>query len=309
MDSPAQISVQAKPRGWKRRLAMIALRWSIVVALLLAVLRLTGCMEHLFYHPDHGKTPVPRNYPGAESVWFTSADGTKLHGWFIPARDERGQVITDRRVPGILHVHGNAGNISSHAWFTEYLPLAGFSVLVFDYRGYGESEGRARTRGPLIEDANAALDALLGRPDVDPERVGMYGQSLGGAIALNVMAARPQIKCAVFESSFSSWQSIAACVLGGDPPNLICRMLASILISDSHRPVDAIAKVQAPVLLVHGTDDRISPVSHSRALKEAGGENVELVEIPRGDHNTLRDTNPEIEELVIQFFRSHLESR
>lgn len=263
-------------------------------------------MESLFYHPVGGPTPVPNNYRGAESVWFASADGTQLHGWFIPARDSNGAVATDRRMPAILHVHGNAGNIESHAWFTEYLPPVGFAVFVFDYRGYGESHGRARTRGPLIEDTNAALSALLARPDVDPQRIGVYGQSLGGAIGLNVMADRTEIKCGVFESSFASWRSIAACTIGGDQPNLFCRTLVGILISDSHSPVDAIARIQRPMLLLHGTADSIIPISHSRRLKEAAGEHATLIELPGGDHNTLRDSNPEIEDAVIGFLREHL---
>jgi dipeptidyl aminopeptidase/acylaminoacyl peptidase len=254
-------------------------------------------MEQLFYHPESGPTPVPSRFAGGESVSFTSADGIKLHGWFIPAA---GGAVG---APTILHVHGNAGNIESHIGFTEYLPAAGFNLFIFDYRGYGQSEGSARTRGPLIDDTNAALDALLARNDIDRNRIGLYGQSLGGSIGLNVMANRPEIRCAVIESAFTSWRDIAAKVLGGGADS---KTLAAVLIGDSHRADEAIAKVQRPVLLLHGTSDSIIPVEHSRRLKEAGGALVELVEFPGGDHNTLRDTHPEIEELVIEFFTANL---
>src|SRR2546426_10629040 len=143
---------------------------------------LTGCMERLFYYPERGPTPPPRNFLGAESVWFASRDGTRLHGWFMPA-----QWGESKNAPTILHAHGNAGNITSHIWFTEYLPKAGFNLFIFDYRGYGQSEGAARSRKPLIEDTHAALDAILARKDIDAARIGMYGQSLGGSIGLNVM--------------------------------------------------------------------------------------------------------------------------
>ncbi|MHC4081975.1 MAG: alpha/beta hydrolase [Planctomycetota bacterium] len=274
---------------------------ALVVIALVAVVSATGCMERLFYYPLRGRTDPPPHLAGAESVWFRSADGTRLHGWFIPA----GGPALVERIPTILHVHGNAGNIESHVGFTEYLPAAGFNLFIFDYRGYGQSEGRARRRGPLIADSQAALDAVLTRNDVNPDRIGLYAQSLGGAIGLNLMADRPEIRAAVIESSFASWRDMAASAVGGDPPGAVSRFLASILINDDRRPLDAVARIDRPILLIHGADDTIIPVSHSRRLSEAGP-TTELVEIAGGDHNTLRWTNPEIEQLTIEFFKKHL---
>jgi dipeptidyl aminopeptidase/acylaminoacyl peptidase len=272
------------------------------------ILWLSGCMERYFYHPIAEPTPLPPQLRGAEAVWFRSADGTRLHGWFIPAQGDTAAAPRggDERAPTILHVHGNAGNVMSHAWFTEYLTPAGFNVFVFDYRGYGESEGRASRRAPLIADTNAALEALLARRDVDPERVGMYGQSLGGTIGLNVMAERGEIKAAVIESAFTSWRDMAACALGGDSPGFVCQTLSLLLISDSHRADDAIARIQRPILLLHGTGDSIIPISHSRALAAVAGSTARLIELPGGDHNTLRHSHPHIEETVINFFRETL---
>jgi dipeptidyl aminopeptidase/acylaminoacyl peptidase len=281
------------------------LRWTVrsvlVVAAFVAVLRM-GLAERLFYYPQSGPTPVPPDALAAESVWFDSADGTRLHGWFIPAathRDER------ERAPTILHVHGNAGNIESHRWFTQHLPPAGFNVFIFDYRGYGQSDGRVTRRGPLIEDTDAALDALLARRDVDSARVGLYGQSLGGAIALNVLAERPEIRAAVLESSFASWRDIAANAVGGDPPNRLGRAIARLLIGDADRPVDAAGRVEAPMLLLHGDADSIVPISHSRRLLQAA-KRATLIELPGGEHNSLRDTHPEVDEVMIEFFERHL---
>jgi pimeloyl-ACP methyl ester carboxylesterase len=253
-------------------------------------------MERLFYHPTAGPTSPPA---GVERVRFESADGTPLVGWFIRARGGSADA------PTVLHVHGNAGNIGSHIWFTEYLPPAGFNVMIFDYRGYGESGGSARSRRPLIEDTHAALDAILERDDVDPERVGMYAQSLGGAIGLNVMADRPEIRAAVIESAFSSWRGVAANAVGGDPPNFIGRGLAALLIGDSDRPLDAIARIDRPLLIVHGTDDSIIPVSHGRVLADAAP-NGQLVALDGGEHNSLRDSHPQVETLVVEFLRKNL---
>ena len=282
---------------WLLRPGLVA----VVAIALVAVMSATGCMERLFYYPVQGRTDPPPHLVGAESVWFRSADGTRLHGWFIPA----GGPALVERIPTILQVHGNAGNIESHVGFTEYLPAAGFNLFIFDYRGYGQSEGRARRRGPLIADSLAALDALLARSDVNPSRIGLYAQSLGGAIGLNVMADRPEIGAAVIESSFASWRDMAASAIGGDPPGAISRFLASVLIGDDHRPVDAVARIDRPILLIHGTDDSVIPISHGRRLA-AAGPTTEFVEIAGGDHNTLRWTNPEIEQLTIDFFKKHL---
>ncbi|MHC4126594.1 MAG: alpha/beta hydrolase [Planctomycetota bacterium] len=293
-----------QPGGSRRSRLQWALRpgvAAVAVIALVAVVSATGCMERLFYYPMRGRTDPPPHLAGVESVSFRSADGTRLHGWFIPA----GGPALAERIPTILHVHGNAGNIESHVGFTEYLPAAGFNLFIFDYRGYGQSEGRARRRGPLIDDSQAALDTLLARSDVNPSRIGLYAQSLGGAIGLNLMADRPEIGAAVIESSFASWRDMAASAVGGDPPGPFSRLLAALLIGDGQRPDNAVARIDRPVLLFHGTDDTVIPASHSRRLAEAGP-SAELVEIAGGEHNTLRWTNPEVEQLTIDFFRKHL---
>ncbi len=273
----------------------------LVATSLLLALGSSGCMEKLFYYPTRGETIPPPHLADAQSVWFPSADGTRLHGWLIAAADG----TPPQHAATILHVHGNAGNIESHVWFTEHLPPAGFNLFIFDYRGYGRSEGSARRRGPLIEDANAAVDALLSRPDVDPSRLGMYAQSLGGAIGLNVMADRPQVRAAVIESAFTSWREMAASAVGGDPPGRVSRFMAGLLIGDDHRPADAVARIDRPILLLHGTADSIVPVGHGRRLA-AAGRTVQLVELDGGDHNSLRATHPEVDRLMIEFFRREL---
>lgn len=260
-------------------------------------------MERLFYHPTVGPTPAPSHLAGAQDVTFRSSDGTLLRGWFIPA-----QSVADETPATIFHVHGNAGNLNDHLWFVEYLANKGFNLLLFDYRGYGESEGKARRRQRLLDDAHAALDALLSRPDVDPSRIGLYGQSLGGAIGLNLMAARPEIRAAVFESPFASWRDEAAEAIGGCPPGLLARGAAWLLIPDSHRPLDAAIQIHRPMLFVHGDADRIIDDSHSRRLYDAaakaGNRSVRLIVYPGGEHNSLRDSHPELEGEVVGFFQS-----
>ena len=149
----------------RRRFHSGLLRPVIVLAAIVAVLWVTGCMERLFYHPSPGPATPPAHLRDAESVWFNSADGTRLHGWFIPARSQDPASAAGPRlplppgegggegaikvpsVPTILHVHGNAGNVESHVGFTEHLPAAGFNLFIFAYRGYVPTPRTPRPRG------------------------------------------------------------------------------------------------------------------------------------------------------------------
>jgi hypothetical protein len=273
------------------------LRTVLLLVALGAAARLAGCMERLFYHPVAEPTPPPPEQPGAEMVRFASRDGTALCGWFIPARGAP--------AGSVLHVHGNAGNLLGHIFFSEHLPRAGYNLLIFDYRGYGESAGRPRHRAELIGDAHAALDALLARPEVDRERVAVYGHSLGGAIAIELMAKRPEIRAAVLESPFASWRDVAASAVGGARPGPVARTLARLLVSDSHRPLDAIAAIDRPILIVHGADDSIVPVTHGERLARAAPR-ATLAVIQGAAHNTLQETHPQVRRMMVEFLRSHL---
>jgi len=118
---------------------------------------------------------------------------------------------------------------------------------------------------------------------------------------------RGEIRAAVIESAFASWREEAASAVGGEPPAWWARVLAWLLISDRARPDEAIARcAPRPILIMHGDSDGTVPIEHGRRLRAAGGANVELVEVSGGDHNSLRETNPEIEQQVVWFFRSHL---
>jgi len=300
-DSLSVAIMPAMARRPPRPIVRIA-GWVVVLTLIGAVLSISGCMESMFYMPAREATPAAMGPPGTQLVRFSSRDGTQLSAWFIPPQGSGDSSTPPEPSAAVLHLHGNAGSIRSHAFFSEHLPRAGFAVMILDYRGYGESKGRARRRGPMLEDAHAALDALLARDDVDPQRVALFGQSLGGAFALLLAAERPEVAAVMLESPFASWREIAADALGG---GAVARFAARLLISDELRPVDAAAQIDRPMLVIHGDSDRIIPVAHGRRVSQAAPQST-LHVLPGADHNSLRSTHPESDRLQIEFLRRML---
>jgi uncharacterized protein len=253
-----------RPRYWR-------IQWlaTCVLGALLA-----GCISSPFYYPDRVvySTPDSVGLP-FEKVSFPSADGTLLTGWFIPAvgypnpKNAKGTVV---------HFHGNAQNMTAHWRFVEWLPQRGFNVLVFDYRGYGASAGSPEPKG-VFEDSNAALDYVRKRTDVDPTRLLVLGQSLGGTNAIAAVGAgnRVGVKAMAIDSTFYSYASIASDKIPG----------AGLLVSDTYSADRTIANLAPiPLLLLHGTADAVIPYAHSRRLYDKAREPKTLITVEGGGH-------------------------
>jgi len=292
---------EKRPLRLGRWVLKYAIRLTVLFLLFFIMFSISGCLERLFYVPMGDPGPTPDGY---EEVWFNSADGTHLHGWFMPA-------LTDEPNPAtILVVHGNAGNISNHSGFVDFLPEYGYNVFLFDYRSYGKSERDRLRRTYLYEDTQAALDYLLTqRSDIDSERIMVFGQSLGAVFAVRLMADRPEIRAGVFMSAFSNWRTIAASTVSFNKanPGPVSRFLARMLIPSGLDAIDAITRIgpDRPILLVHGTSDRITPYEHSKQLLEVGQSvnlDIRLYTIPDGDHNNLRWDDVNLDEEISGFY-------
>lgn len=230
-------------------------RQAALTLFVVAAVGLTGCAQNLFYQPDNILYDTPINAGlNFEEVTFASADGTLLTGWFIPAQ---GRAPQDAKGT-VIHLHGNAQNMSAHWRFAEWLPRQGYNLFVFDYRGYGTSQGSPDLDG-VLADSIAAIDYARHRPDSTPDRLIVYGQSLGGtnAIGAVVKGSRQGIRALIVESTFSSYSQIAHDKVPG----------AGWLMSDRHsadRLIDQIAPI--PLLLVHGNQDKVIHHRHSEKL-------------------------------------------
>lgn len=200
-----------------------------------------------------------------EDVYLDTDDGVRLNAWFIPAGDSRFTV---------LFCHGNGGNISHRIEKILILNQIGLDVFIFDYRGYGRSNGRPSEQG-LYKDVQAAYSYLVSEKGVSPERIIVYGESLGGAVAID-LAAKKSVKALITESVFSSTE---------DMTKVIYPFLPTFFISSKFDSVSKIKDVTAPKLIIHSHNDEIIPFNQSIKLLQASpGPKKHLVLM--GSHNT-----------------------
>ena len=244
---------------------------------------LSGCTT-LFFQPQKNHVLSPERFElEYEDVNFKSADGVMLHGWFLPAQGKAKGTV--------LFLHGNAENISTHILSVYWLPGRGYNVFMFDYRGYGRSQGQADVAGALA-DTEAALRTLTERPDIDPDRIVVLGQSLGGALAISAVAQsqlRNHTKAVIADSAFSSYNTITREKMAGFWLTWPLQWLPWLTIDDTFSPVNAIAKISPiPLLIIHSEQDRIIPVHHANHLFNAAQDPKELwISSPGGHIETL----------------------
>ena len=244
----------------------------VVVALLLAPLGLLWAFQRrLIYLPSPGPVPpAAAVLPGAAEISFPTADSLRLQGWFVPPTPDPGGAG-----PAVLVCNGNGGDRSMRAALAAALSRLGLAVLLFDYRGYGGNPG-APTEEGLAADARAALAYLAGRPDVDPDRVVYFGESLGAAVALRLATERPPAAL-VLRSPFASLAEVGQHHYPVVP--------VSLLLRDRYDSAALAGRLTAPLLVVAGDRDRIVPLAHTRRLFAAAPQPKRLVVLDGADHN------------------------
>lgn len=199
----------------------------------------------------------------------------QLHGWWIPAEGrERG---------GLLYLHGNGFNISANVAHASRFQQMGLSVLLIDYRGYGKSEGAFPSEAAVYEDAAAAWQYLTEARQIAPERIVIYGHSLGGAIALNLASQLPTAAGIIVQSSFTSMYNMVhrSTAFGFLPIELI--------LTQRFDSIRKVPQLQMPSLFIHGTEDRQVPADMSEALYTAAPQPKRLWLVPQAGHNDVAD--------------------
>jgi hypothetical protein len=283
-------SYQALRRGERRlaiRYLMLTFLTLALIGLPLGFVLLRRFEAAVTFHPERaplgGAWVAPE---GAEDVWFETLDGARLHGWFFRSRppqdEEAGTGVEARTTTGatVVYFHGNGGNISYAAWVGEALARRGFDVLLFDYRGYGRSTGELDGERGLYADAEAAYRHVVESMRVEPQRVVLYGQSLGSVAAADV-AARHPCGALVLESGLSSASDMAATIFPWLPRTL--HRLAKYRLDT----VSKLSRVGCPVFVAHGDRDEIIPVEQGQRLYAAAPEPKRLHVVAGAGHNDL----------------------
>ncbi len=245
----------------------------------------------LLFYPSSQLVAAPSQWGlPYEDVWLTTADGVRLHGWFVPAQRPAAQPGRPRPQT-LLFLHGNAGNISHRGASLQIFAELGLDVLMLDYRGYGLSEGQPSEAG-LYKDADAAWRWLTDTRGLGPLDIVIFGRSLGGAVAAE-LAARVQPGALIVESSFSDLASMIQHhypVLGQLIP-LRYRFPAAA----------ALARVEAPVLVLHSPDDDIVPYAQGRALYAAANEPKRFVDLTGGHNDGFLVSQPHYQQALADF--------
>jgi len=200
-----------------------------------------------------------------EDIYFSTEDNVKLNAWFLPAKDSK---FT------LLFCHGNGGNICHRIEKIRALNALGLDVFIFDYRGYGKSDGRPSEQG-FYRDISAAYEYLVSEKKISPDRIVLYGESLGGAVAID-LAARVHVKALITEATFSSTKDVARVVFPYFPV---------FLISSKFDSLNKIKNIKAPKLIIHSQNDEIIPFVQSEKLFNAAPEPKKRL-ILIGPHNS-----------------------
>jgi uncharacterized protein len=250
--------------------ALLSIAVAAAAVYVVLVLIVYFAQSRLIYFPnvpgrELGATPADIGL-GFEEVTLAAADGVRIHGWLVagPRPD----------APVVLFCHGNAGNISHRLDWLAILNELGFAVLLFDYRGYGRSDGAPDEAGTYL-DAQAAWTFLTRERAIPPERIVVFGESLGGAIAAH-LAAQSRPAALILSSAFTSVPDLAARYYWYLPVRLLSRF--------DYGTAGHVARVAAPVLVMHSRDDEIVPFEHGLRLFERAGARKRFVELT-GDHN------------------------
>lgn len=230
---------------------------------------IASLLNSLLYSPSPAVEQTPAQVGLTHrDLTLESDDAERLHGWWIDARSSP--------IGHMLLCHGNGGNVADRLMHASLLTAAGFDVLLFDYRGYGRSSGKPSEAG-TYRDARAALACLLAQPGVDASRVLFLGESLGGAVALELALDHPPAGLALL-STFTSVRDMA---------RVHYPFIPAPLVPDAYPSLRRIGDLRAPLLVVHGEHDEIVPLSQAKTLFEAAPDPKRMRTMPGVGHNDL----------------------
>lgn len=245
--------------------------------------------SQMVYHPQKEIVVTPSSAGlEYEDANFKTEDGIRLHGWFVPAEDSQ---LT------ILYFHGNAGNISGRMGTIQLLHRLGLNVFIFDYRGYGQSEGNPSEEGTQ-KDATSAWNYLTDERGISEENIIIMGRSLGGAVA-SELAVRRNPAAVIIESTFTSAADLGADIY----PWLPVRWMLKY----DYNTLQNIKRVEAPLFMAHSRADQVVPFEHGEQLFDSARVPKTFLELSGSHGMGYQETGVEYREALQDFLRKHID--
>jgi len=242
------------------------------------------------------RSPLPNpetlGIPNGKRIAIVTSDGVALQGWYLPPdpTPEPGS-----KAPGLIWFYGNMETIEGIAPELRRFRPAGTGLLVLDYRGYGSSAGEPTETG-VYRDADAAWDHLASLPEIDSTRIGVYGRSIGSVVALYLATERP-VRVVILDSPFSTGREMAEHHYSFLPLALMRLSLDNISRAE---------QLTVPLLIFHGTEDRIAPIEMGHAVAHAGRADS-LIELVGAGHNDTYAVGGDMYvQAFLQFLEKHL---
>jgi hypothetical protein len=269
--------------------------WRVLLYSLLVVVGVYACLalllfifqSRLLYFPERSLIATPTDVAlPFETITFRTSDNLVLHGWFVPS-------VPQRAV--LMYLHGNGGNISHRLESLRQFHHMGLSVLIFDYRGYGKSDGDPTEDG-TYRDAQAAWGYLTITRGVQPDQIVLLGRSLGGAIAA-WLATQVKPRALIIESTFTSVPDRGAEIYPYFPVRLLSRF--------EYNTLERIGQVHCPLLVVHSPEDEIVPFNHGEKIFAAAPSPKEFLQISGGHNDGFFVSADRYERGLITFIDRH----
>lgn len=200
----------------------------------------------------------------------------RIHGWWIPAKDENAMVL--------LYLHGNGINIGANVAHARRFHQLGFSVLLMDYRGYGQSEGPFPHEAQVYEDAETMWNYLTQDRQIPPQRIFVYGHSLGGAIAIELATRHRNCAGVIVDGTFTSMRDMASL-------NPFFNLFPiDWILTQEFDSISKVADLHVPKLFIHGTADDRVPAYMSEELYQTAAAPKQLYLVPSAGHNNVAET-------------------
>ena len=232
--------------------------------------------QRLMFFPMHKLEHTPSLYQlNYQDVWIpvskSGGQSDRIHGWWIPAEKPD--------APVMLYFHHNAINIGANVSQGLQFHKLGYSIFLFDYRGFGQSEGAFPTESHLYEDAQAAWNYLTQERKLSPNRIVIYGHSVGGAIAIDLAAKHPEAAALIVQSSFTSMRDMTKRF------GVYWFLPIELVLRQRFESLEKMKSIKMPVLIMTGTEDIQIPVEMGERLYAAAPGSKQLIIIQGGGHD------------------------